>query len=161
MEAPATAPQAPTPPAKTHGCARCGAPVPLDVGLCERCNPLGLSDSASSQVHGTVFVAVALAIVVLVIVARLAVTGIGPFRSIVADVSPTDGGLAVTLTVTNDGTTLGSATCRVTGADSGRPGGASIAQSPRIGPGETATFVHHATALGTEVRPLTVECFGP
>src|SRR5690242_13721639 len=56
----------------THPCARCGAPVPLDVGLCERCNPLGLKDSASSQVHGTVFVAVGLAVVVLAIVAHLA-----------------------------------------------------------------------------------------
>ena len=27
---------------QTHACVRCGGPVPLDVGLCERCNPLGL-----------------------------------------------------------------------------------------------------------------------
>ena len=30
-----------TNPGLTHACARCGAQVPLDVGLCERCNPLG------------------------------------------------------------------------------------------------------------------------
>src|SRR6476660_4674384 len=66
-------------PAMTHPCARCGAPVPLDVGLCERCNPLGLKDAASSQVHGTVFVAVGLAVVGLAAAALLLVSGIGPF----------------------------------------------------------------------------------
>ena len=65
MAVPATPAQpASTAPALTHPCARCGAPVALDVGLCERCNPLGLKDSASSQVHGTVFLAVGLAIAV-------------------------------------------------------------------------------------------------
>src|SRR6476661_3271439 len=58
-------------PAMTHPCARCGAPVPLDVGLCERCNPLGLKDSASSQVHGTVILMVIVAIVGLAVLGRL------------------------------------------------------------------------------------------
>ena len=39
-------------PELTHACVRCGAPVAIDVGLCERCNPLGLRDSSASQVHG-------------------------------------------------------------------------------------------------------------
>ena len=47
----------PGPKPLTHPCVRCGAPVPLDVGLCERCNPLGLRDSSASQVHGTVVIA--------------------------------------------------------------------------------------------------------
>ena len=66
----------------THPCARCGAPVPLDVGLCERCNPLGLKDAASSQVHGTVFLAVGLAVVALAVIAHFAVAGIGPFAAL-------------------------------------------------------------------------------
>jgi len=72
MTAPATTPARST---ATHPCARCGAPVALDVGLCERCNPLGLKDSASSQVHGTVFLAVGLAI------AGLAIVGIAASRA--------------------------------------------------------------------------------
>jgi len=51
----------------THPCARCGAPVGQGVGLCERCNPLGLRDSAASQVHGSVFIAVTLAVIVLIV----------------------------------------------------------------------------------------------
>src|SRR4029079_5087438 len=70
------APATPETPGLRHPCARCGAPVPLDVGLCERCNPLGLKDSASSQVHGTVFLAVAIAVLVLALAAHFAVTGI-------------------------------------------------------------------------------------
>ena len=38
----------------THGCVRCGAPVPIADGMCERCNPLGLKQPAASQAHGTV-----------------------------------------------------------------------------------------------------------
>ena len=49
------------------------------VGLCERCNPLGLRDSAASQVHGTVFGVVAIAIVLLLVAARLSIAGSGPF----------------------------------------------------------------------------------
>src|SRR4051812_36004889 len=67
----------------THPCARCGAPVALDVGLCDRCNPLGLKDSASSQVHGSVFLGIGIAVAVLAIGAHFAVSGIGPFESAV------------------------------------------------------------------------------
>src|SRR5437763_13409884 len=75
MTAPASA--SPLPAGPTHPCARCGAPVAVDVGLCERCNPLGLKDSASSQVHGTVFLAVGIAIAGLAVLAHVAVAGIG------------------------------------------------------------------------------------
>ena len=100
-------------PSPTHPCARCGAPVGPGVGLCERCNPLGLRDSAASQVHGTVFGVVAIAIVLLLVVARLSIAGIGPFPASVVGVTPTADGLAVTITVTNEGTDAGQTTCRI------------------------------------------------
>src|SRR3954470_935726 len=102
MTAPAT--PAPLRQAPTHPCARCGAPVPLDVGLCERCNPLGLRDAASSQVHGTVFIAVGLAVVVLAAAALLLVSGIGPFPAQVLAIRPSGDDLTVSLQVTNSGT---------------------------------------------------------
>ena len=113
---PAT-PAQPTPrqPILTHGCARCGAPIPLDVGLCERCNPLGLKDSASSQVHGSVILAVGVAIAGLAIAGHLAVAGIGPFTSKVTEMraGSTNGLIVATISVTNQGTTAGTATCRM------------------------------------------------
>lgn len=153
-----TPPAAPT--GLTHGCARCGAPVPLDVGLCERCNPLGLRDSASSQVHGTVFVGIGLAVVALALLAQLMVSGIGPFPAQVSDVQAQGDVLAVQLTVTNEGTSVGSTTCRI--SDPALRGGqAAIIQSPRIDPGETLTFQTTVTGLGTSERPLFVECSDP
>jgi hypothetical protein len=149
-----------TPTGLTHACARCGAPVPLDVGLCERCNPLGLRDAASSQVHGTVFLAVALAVIGLAIVGLLAVSGIGPFPAEVAGFRPDGDAVRVTLTVTNEGTKMGSTTCRV--SDPTVTGGqAGFVQSPRIQPGATLTFDATVVGIGSAPHKLSVECSAP
>ena len=156
----------PAPPARpvaTHPCARCGAPVALDVGLCERCNPLGLKDSASSQVHGTVFVAVASAIVVLALVAHFAVAGIGPFVAQVTNVAAAPGGatgVVATISVHNDGSAAGTATCRVSDpADRGIKT-SEIVYSPMIPPRTTIEF-DHQVAFGSVGQPLGVVCSGP
>lgn len=145
----------------THPCARCGAPVALDVGLCERCNPLGLRDSASSQVHGTVFVAVGFAIVALAIIAHWAVAGIGPFPAQVTEVRAGNGALTVSLRVTNEGSNAGTTTCRITDPTlqgSGRP---VFFITPRIDPKATIELDHTLSGFGTAVRPLTVDCSTP
>jgi hypothetical protein len=159
MTAPSTPAPSPTP-VHTHPCARCGAPVGLDVGLCERCNPLGLRDSASSQVHGTVFVAVGMAIVALAIFAHIAVSGIGPFTASVTDLRSDSGVLTVSIQVTNEGTSAGTTTCRVTDP-AARSGQQAFVLSPRIGPKETITFQDELTGFGTEIRPLEVACSAP
>ena len=162
MTSPRTAtPGAQRKPELTHACVRCGAPVAIDVGLCERCNPLGLRDSSASQVHGIAIGGVVLFVVVMAIVARLALAGIGPFEGAVAGVVPDGDGLAVTLSVTNRGSSAGQTTCRVTDpADrTGNTGGFML--SPQIDPGENVTFTQRLTALGTTVRPLLAECSSP
>ena len=151
----------PIAPVHTHPCARCGAPVGLEIGLCERCNPLGLRDSSSSQVHGTVFVGVTVAIVLLALGARLAVAGIGPFRAVVAGMTEDTAGLIVELQVTNDGTSAGTTTCRISDPalqGSGRP---VFVLSPRIAPGSTVTFEQHLTGMSGPARPLAVDCSSP
>ena len=159
MTAPATTPARP---AQTHSCARCGAPVALDVGLCDRCNPLGLKDSASSQVHGTVFLAVALAIAGLAIVAHLSVAGIGPFTARVTTMTAgaTRGAFVATIEVRNDGRTTGSATCRLSDPQDPALIHATVVYSPRIAPGATVTF-DQEVAYGSADRPLAVTCNGP
>jgi hypothetical protein len=149
-----------TPTGLTHACARCGEPVPLDVGLCELCNPLGLRDAASSQVHGTVFVAIGLAVVGLALVGILAVKGIGPFPAEILGVKPNGDGLTVSLQVTNSGTSLGSTTCRITDA-TGASGHSAFIQSPRIDPGGTITFDAAVTGLGSEAKELDIACSAP
>ena len=161
MTSPAT-PIPPARPAPTHPCARCGAPVALDVGLCERCNPLGLKDSASSQVHGTVFVAVAMAVVVMAILAHLAVAGIGPFSAQVSTVRAASAGEGVvaTISVRNDGRAAGTASCRVSDpADRGIKT-SEIVYSPVVPPGTTIQF-DHQVSFGSVGQPLDVACTGP
>ena len=156
MTAPTTAA-----PELTHPCVRCGAPVPLDVGLCERCNPLGLRDSSASQVHGLALLGVAAAVVVLAVVGRLAISGVGPFDGRIVSAAPDGGGLAITLQVTNHGTSVGHTTCRVSDPADRSGGRDGFILSPQVQPGETLTFTKRVVELGSTVRDLTVECSSP
>ncbi len=161
MERPtlSASPSAPAPPQPIHGCVRCGAPVPLDIALCERCNPLGLSQPASTQAHGTVFLAIGLAVAGLALLGRFALSGVGPFDGSVASVVAAPPGLAITLTVTNRGSSAGATTCRVYDpADPGIGPDSAFLTSPPIDPGGTVSFSSQTAVLGPAVRPLAVEC---
>ncbi|HEX7474104.1 MAG TPA: hypothetical protein VF323_13555 [Candidatus Limnocylindrales bacterium] len=152
----------PTVPEPTHACVRCGRPVVMTVGMCERCNPLGLADPAASQVHGTVFLAIAIGVVALAVLARLMLSGIGPFQATVSAVAPTTAGLNVTLSVTNQGSRAGSSTCRVHNGAALMNDDAAYFLSPQIEPGATATFTRETSALGSATVPgLIVECSTP
>jgi predicted nucleic acid-binding Zn ribbon protein len=143
----------------THGCVRCGAAIPLDEAMCERCNPLGLRQPSASQAHGTALAAVAVAIVVLAVVARVLTSGIGPFPAEVANVVSDGDGLTVTISLANQGTTSSATSCRLD--DAGMRGigpGAVVIQSPNVPAGERVTFDTHVTTLGTSARPLSVTC---
>ena len=87
-------PAAPAPSEPMHGCVRCGARIPIAESMCERCNPLGLKAPAASQAHGTAALGVVIAVVVLAVVARLAMSGVGPFTSSIAGVDGGPGGSA-------------------------------------------------------------------
>jgi hypothetical protein len=150
-----------TKPALTHPCARCGAPVALDVGLCERCNPLGLRDSSSSQVHGIAIAGVIAFVIFLAIVGRVVLAGIGPFDSSVSGAVPDGNGLAITLSVTNRGSNGGRTTCRVTDPADRTGNTGAFLLSPSIDGGQTVTFTERVTELGATVRPFTVECSAP
>lgn len=161
MRTPSTLTTATPAPEPTHGCARCGAPVALGVGLCERCNPLGLRDVAASQAHGTVFVAVFLAIVGLAIVARLLVAGAGPYAAAVTSVEPVADGLVVTLRVTNEGEAAGQTTCSLSDPDVRAGPARAFVLTPRIEPGETTTLTTTVDEFGASARPLVAECRTP
>jgi hypothetical protein len=145
----------------THACVRCGAPVAIEVGLCERCNPLGLRDSSASQVHGIAIGGVVAFVILMAIVARLALAGVGPFEGTVTNAVPDGNGLAVTLSVANNGSSGGQTTCRISDpADrTGNLGGFML--TPQIGPGQSVTFTQRVTALGSTARPLVADCKSP
>ncbi len=104
---------------------------------------------------------VALAIVLLFVLARLSIAGSGPFPASVSAITPTAEGLAVTLTVTNEGRSAGQTTCRIVDvADRGLSRSAFVL-SPRIEPGETLGFPAVVTEFGPEARQLAVTCRTP
>ena len=152
----------PTIPERTHACVRCGRPVAMSLGMCDRCNPLGLADPAATQAHGTVVLGIVIGIVLLALIARFALSGTGPFPASVAAVAPSGSGLSITLTVTNQGSRAGSSTCRVTNGAALMNDAAALFLSPRIEPGATVTFTRETNALGaTAVASLTVDCATP
>jgi hypothetical protein len=107
-----------------------------------------------------VFVAVLGAVVILALLARLSIAGAGPFPAKVDSVVSAPGGLAVTLTVTNDGS-AGQTTCRVGQAGDQGVGTAAFVTSPRIEAKATRTFTTIVSAFGTEPRDLVVTCRTP
>jgi len=142
-----------------HGCVRCGMRIPIAESMCEHCNPLGLKAPAASQAHGTVFVAIGLAVVGMAIAARLALSGIGPFTSELTSVTTDPSGLRVGIAVTNTGTASGAITCRIGDPTTrGISPGTAYVTSPQVDPGETRTFEALVTTLGTEPRELSVAC---
>jgi hypothetical protein len=82
--------------------------------MCDRCNPGSLGGPSATQVHGTIVAAVGVGFVLLALVGRVILAGVGPFPAQItqATLRP-DGGIDVTLRITNDGTRTASASCRV------------------------------------------------
>ena len=150
---------APAPAEPMHGCVRCGARIPISEAMCEQCNPLGLKQPSASQAHGTAILGVAIAVVLLAVVARLAISGVGPFSSSLVGFGADPGGIRVTISVTNGGSSAGATTCRIGDPElRGIGPETAFVQSPIIQPGATVTFDRVVTSLGTEPRPLTVDC---
>jgi hypothetical protein len=158
MTSPATFPATPEP---THGCVRCGRPVPLHVALCEECNPLGLRQPAATQVHAIAAGGIVLFVVVLAVLAGVGLRGVGPFRGAIAGVESRDGGLAVTISVSNAGSKGAATTCRVVEADRPVGGPGQLVQTPSVPAGETVTFIATVAAFGAEPRALAVDCQSP
>ncbi|MFI5226793.1 MAG: hypothetical protein ACHQ3P_08970 [Candidatus Limnocylindrales bacterium] len=161
----ATPPPAPEP---THPCVRCGRPVPIGTAMCDHCNPLGLADPAASQAHGTIFLAIGVGVVLLALVGRFFLVGIGPFDSAVTnvalavDAAGAPNGLAVTLQVTNRGSRAGASTCQVRDRAAVNSDHSAIFVSPEIAPGETATFTRTTSLLGLlPTVSLQVDCSQP
>lgn len=133
----------------------------MGVGLCDECNPLGLRDVAAGQVHGSVFIAVTAAVIILAVLARWSVASGGPYPARVDGIEGSGSGLAVTLTVTNDGTGDGQTTCRLSRAGEQGMGTAAFVTSPRLGAHETKTFRAVVTQFGSTPTELQVECQTP
>ena len=97
----------------------------------------------------------------LALIARLALSGVGPFPASVVSAVPAGDGVEITLTVTNEGSSAGQTTCRVNDPADRTGGVSAFLLSPRIEPGQTVTFTKSVAVLGTNPGPLAVSCKAP
>ncbi len=97
---------------------------------------------STTQSHGTILLAILAGFLVLGILLRLSISGVGPFSVQLVDQRSTDSTLELTIRITNEGDRAGRANCRVPLADE-----ANVVQPPktvltkRIDPNETITQV--------------------
>jgi hypothetical protein len=149
-------------PEPTHPCIRCGRPgVAAENALCELCNPLELAQPSATQVHGIAALGIIVFVAFLAAMGRLAVSGTGPFEARVDNVAAADGGLAVTLTVANEGKKDVATTCRVVEAARPIGGAGELVQTPKIAAGAAAQFTATVTRFGTTPIGLAVDCQSP
>lgn len=146
----------------THPCIRCGRPgVPAENGLCELCNPLELAQPSATQMHGIAAVGIIAFIVVLAVAGRAALAGTGPFVGTVGTVAEAAGGLAVTVSVRNDGSKATATTCAIAETPARVGGAVQVVQTPLIQPGATVEFLAIVTKLGTTPIQLAADCSSP
>ncbi|HSO30784.1 MAG TPA: hypothetical protein VLS28_12860 [Candidatus Sulfomarinibacteraceae bacterium] len=158
MTTPATSAAAPEP---THGCVRCGRPVPIHVALCEECNPLGLRQPSATQVHAIAAGGIVLFVAILAVLAGIGLQGVGPFTGAVTRVEAADGGLSVTIRVTNDGTRDAATTCRLVERDRPAGGPGEMVQTPTVEAGGSVAVTVTVSAFGDRPQVLAVDCQSP
>lgn len=111
--------ESPTPTEVRH-CIKCGREIGPDESMCEACNRAGMVAPSASQYHGTVAVAIILAVAALAVWASLSLRGVGPYAASVEAVTDRRPmGYEVTFAVTNEGTNPGRAKCQVVALGAG------------------------------------------
>jgi predicted nucleic acid-binding Zn ribbon protein len=137
-------------------CIKCGREIGPDESLCEICNRAGMSAPSASQYHGTVAVAIVLAVVALAAAASLSQRGVGPYAAEVGRVEAADPGYAISYAVTNEGTRPGRAKCQIIAlAASGERLRTRSTITGQIAGGGTTELTE--TIPGLEERPAEVQ----
>jgi hypothetical protein len=141
-------------------CIKCGREVGPDETLCEVCNRAGMATPSATQYHGTVAVAIVLAVVALAVAASVSLRGIGPWSAEVLEVNVAGAdGVTVTVGVTNEGTQPGNAKCQIQAFDAAGSRMRAVSfVSARIGGGEHAVASQQIRGLAEEPARVTVAC---
>jgi predicted nucleic acid-binding Zn ribbon protein len=148
-----------TTPAEGRRCIKCGRDIGPDESICDVCNRAGMATPSASQYHGTVVVAIVLAIAGLAVAASLSLRGVGPYGAEVQSVEPADIGFAVTFAVTNEGTKAGRAKCQLVALDAdGRQLRTRGTVTTQIAGGSTVELVEEIPGLEVEPATVNVSC---
>jgi predicted nucleic acid-binding Zn ribbon protein len=134
----ASPPADPRPP---RHCYKCGREIGPDETICNVCNRAGMATPSASQYHGTMAVAIIAGVVALAVWASLSMRGVGPYQAEVVSVTQAPDGAMATISVVNQGTARGSATCRLEARDAqGRPVRNASISTGRLDGGQRGTF---------------------
>jgi hypothetical protein len=141
-------------------CIKCGREVGPDETLCEVCNRAGMVTPSASQYHGTVAVAIVVAVAGLAIAASLSLRGVGPYAAEVRHVGPSEAGtVLVAFRVTNEGTKPGRAKCQLIALGAaGERLRAETTITDQIAGGGTAEETETIPGLETEPTTVTITC---
>jgi hypothetical protein len=147
-------------PTEVRHCIKCGREIGPDESICTICNRAGMATPSPTQYHGTVAVAVVLAVVGLAIAASLSMRGVGPYAAEVTGVVDEGArGYAITFAVTNDGTSAGRAKCQVVARDaSGERLGARNTVTEQIAGGSAVSASVVLPGLEDEPAEVAVTC---
>jgi len=149
-----------TTPAEGRHCIKCGREIGPDESICDVCNRAGMAMPSASQYHGTVVVAIVLAIAGLAVAASLSLRGVGPYAAEVRGVEATDPiGYAITFAVTNEGTKAGRAKCQLVALDAdGRQLRTRGTVTSQIAGGSTVELTEAIPGLDVEPATVNVRC---
>ena len=141
-------------------CIKCGREVGPDETICELCNRAGMATPSASQYHGTVVVAIVLAVAGLAIAASLSLRGVGPYGAEVLRVEPAEpAGYAITYAVTNEGTRAGRAKCQLVALDAeGQRLRTRGTVTSQIAGGARAELTETVPGLQVEPDSVTISC---
>jgi len=143
-----------------RNCIKCGREIGPDESICEFCNRAGMATPSASQYHGTVVVAIVLAIAGLAFAASLSQRGVGPYGAEVRGVQSAEPiGYEITYTVTNEGSRAGRAKCQLTALDAdGRQLRSRGTVTSQIAGGSTVELVEEIPGLDVEPATVNVRC---
>jgi hypothetical protein len=145
--------------AETRHCIKCGREVGPDESICEVCNHAGMATPSATQYHGTIVVAIVVAVAALAFAAGAAVDGIGPYAARVQAVTAAEVGYDVAYSVANEGTKAGRAKCQLVAVtETGRPLGTVNAVTAQVPPGGSIEQVVSIPGLADEPDGVRVTC---
>jgi hypothetical protein len=141
-------------------CIKCGREISSDETICAVCNRAGMVTPSASQYHGTVVVAIVLAIAGLAFAASLSQRGVGPYGAEVHGVEALDRiGYVITYAVTNEGTRAGRAKCQLVALDEdGRQIRTRGTVTSQIAGGSTVELTEEIPGLDVEPATVNVTC---
>jgi hypothetical protein len=152
MDAPDTRP--------TRHCYKCGREIGPDESICDICNRAGMATPSANQYHGTIVVAIIAGVAAMAIWASFSMRGVGPYRAEVVSITEAPPGAAlVTLRVENQGTSRGSATCRLDARDAnGAPLRTGSMVTGQLDGGSSGTFTGRVGGLSELPASVIASC---